>query len=125
MFGWKQRDKSVAASKDDAEIERLNAGLSLAMEWGSNWLKPIQERLAAQYPELTVAELDRYNEVCREAMKAGHDLVYSMAESQGKEVDSAAWQAAFLSRYAWPNKDNLSKLFSQGMYYAWKDGVGR
>jgi hypothetical protein len=28
----------------------LNAGLHLAMEWGEDWLTPIQERLGSSYP---------------------------------------------------------------------------
>ena len=31
----------------------LNEGLSLAMEWGEQWLCPIQERLATAHPELS------------------------------------------------------------------------
>ncbi len=49
----------------------LNVGLDLALEWGMNWLQPIQERLAARFPPLTPAQLDSYDQLCREVMNWG------------------------------------------------------
>jgi hypothetical protein len=36
--------------------EILNTGLSLAMEFGADWLKPIQDRLSVKYSTLTQME---------------------------------------------------------------------
>ena len=58
-------------------------------------------------------------------MKAGHDLVYSMAENSGKDVNEPEWRQIYLKQYKWVDNKNLKHLFSTGMYYAWKDGVGR
>jgi hypothetical protein len=52
--------------------EILNTGLSLAMEFGADWLKPIQDRLSVKYPTLTQMERVWYNTICREAMEKGH-----------------------------------------------------
>jgi len=103
----------------------LNYCLDLAQEWGDFWLKPIQDRLGKAYPHLTPQELDHHNEIAQAAMKYGYDLVYSMAESEGKDVSQSIWQANYSARYPWVDKRNLSHLFSTGNYYAMKDGVGR
>ena len=73
MFGWRKQSQS-AVSLVNSRVEVFNVGLNLAMEWGEDWLQPIQRRL----PIMT-------------------------------------------ARFQWVNTDNLSRLFSQGMYYAWKD----
>jgi hypothetical protein len=113
----------VSNDTSRAEAEILNRGLSLAMEWGTDWLKPIQARLSATYPQLRRDQLDHYDSVCRAAMTLAHDTVYSMAERAGSKVDSATWRATVLSQYAWVSDDNLARALSQGMYYAWKDGL--
>lgn len=56
-------------------------------------------------------------------MRAGHDLVYAMAEASGGEVDEAQWRGRYLARHPWVDKHNLKPLFSTGMYDAWKNGV--
>ena len=111
--------------KKDGETGLQNYALELAQEWGENWLQPIQGRLSKAYPHLTQQELDHYNSIAQAAMKAGHDLVYSMAENSGKDVNEPGWRQDYLKQYPWVDKKNLKHLFSTGMYYAWKDGVGR
>jgi len=103
----------------------LNYALDLAQEWGDDWLKSIQERLSKDYPYFSQEELDKYNDIAQEAMNHGHDLVYFMAEEQGKEISESEWKEAYLSRYPWVDEKNLKHLFSTGKYYAWKDGVGQ
>ncbi len=102
----------------------LNAGLALALEWGENWLQPIQERLHRQCPKLGEAELDEYNTTCREAMDFGHNHVPDCWRQSGEDQKKAysLWEQEMKSRYPWISKDNLSHTFSQGCYYAWKDG---
>lgn len=95
------------------------------MEWGPNWLKPIQERLAVKYPHLNVEELDAYQAVCRSAMNFGHEQVPEHWHAAGGDQAEAERrsQQAVLARYPWVSPANLSHLFSQGCYYAWKDGA--
>jgi hypothetical protein len=108
----------------------LNTGLTLAMDFGSDWLKPIHERLSARFPTLSHEDLDRYNKVCHEAMDKGHRLIYKKLESVMKEnknisnEELAEHLKNFLAKkYPWINVDNFSKLLSQGIYYAYKDGL--
>lgn len=103
----------------DSEI--LNTGLDLAMAFGADWLKPIQERLARRYATLTKAELDRYDEICRAAMNFGHSEVERVVNSAGADAASYdAFERVVLARYPWINARNMTHLFSQGMYYALK-----
>jgi len=119
MFGWfrKRKESSRAEARD---IEIRNVGLDLAMEWGENWLRPIQDRLSAKYPDLDQGDLDRYDRLCRAAMKEGHDLVWDMAQVGIDRVNDDEWKRQLKASYPWIDDANLSRLFSQGMYYAWK-----
>lgn len=97
----------------------LNVGLRLAREFGEHWLQPIQGRLSKRYPDLSTDELEEYNRICQEAMR----LVYTFAEEKGSEPSADDFKAAISSRYPWINRANLSRLRSQGHYYARKDGL--
>jgi len=102
----------------------LNNGLTLALEWGENWLKPIGPRLKEKYPNLSEEQLDLYNKICQQAMRSAQDLVYTMAESVGRHnLKYEEWESIIKTAYPWISQENRSHLFSQGMYYAWKDGV--
>jgi hypothetical protein len=115
----KAKRASIEASLQDAI---LDDGLALAMEWGKEWLEPIQARLRQKYPQLSDSELDEYDSVCRGAMKFGNATVYALAEETGKNPKYDDFAVRFGSRYPWASPSNLSHLFSQGMYYLWKDG---
>jgi hypothetical protein len=102
----------------------LNVGLDLAMEFGKNWLQPIQTRLAKKFPTLSPAQLDEYERACREAMKFGHAQVPIQWRRAGGQEKSARrlFDEVVLAAHPWITRTNLSHLFSQGCYYAWKDG---
>lgn len=97
--------------------EILNTGLSLALDWGADWLTPIQPRLAERFLTLTPEELDEINATCQQAMRAGHAWVASLAKKDGLNVRYSEWETEFLQHYPWVNQENLGRLFSQGMYY--------
>ena len=101
--------------------EILNVGLHLAMAFGQNWLEPIQSRLSKKYPALSSGELDEYNAACKEAMKFGHDTVYSMAETHGKNTNIEEFKPVYTEKYPWVSLKNIKGIFNQGMYYAYKD----
>ena len=54
-------------------------------------------------------------------MRYGHQTVYALAEANGNNARREDFDAAMRSRYPWVDAGNLARLFSQGMYYAWKD----
>ena len=102
----------------------LNKGLAFAMEFGANWLKPIQERLAKLYPQLSQPELDEYERICREAMTFGHtQLVSCWRDAGANQMEALLYlRRDVLARFPWVSDINLDRLFSQGCYYAHKNG---
>jgi len=121
MFSW-LRSLGV---RSRAPVERdavLNDGLALAMDWGEEWLAPIQSRLARQHPHLTRSELDELNSICQAAMHFAQETVHTMVGQSGDNVSPDEFAAVFLARYPWVSSDNTNRLFKQGLYYAWKTG---
>ena len=114
----------VTARPPQPDPAILRVGLEVALEFGENWLQPIQPRLARRYPDLSAAERDECDRVCREAMNYGHAQVpgFWRAASGDERAAFARWSTDFLARYPWASAENLKHTFSQGRYYAWKDG---
>lgn len=114
------------------EEKILNKGLEFALEFGPNWLQPIQSRLSAKFQELKSDELNKYDSICRSAMKQGHDYIYKTLEKATdenrkiKEKEMAEELKSFLQKdYPWIDSGNLKRILSQGFYYAWKDGLDK
>ena len=120
---------SLLKQQNHTEADILNAGIKFAMEFGANWLQPIQSRLAKKFPELKSTELDSYNTICGEAMHFGHSLIYNgFAKSERlvkkitlRELDDE-FKKGMRDKYVWISNSNLNSLLNQGMYYAQKDG---
>ena len=112
-----------------SENEILNIGLDFAMEFGKNWMAPIQERLGKKIPSLSEQELNRYNSQCKAMLDDAIKILFKMLEnidSKKPKNKSELWiqfGEVVASKYGWVNKQNLEHLFSQAMYYAWKDGL--
>ena len=68
MPRWRLGFGRAAGSKPTRET-LLNNGLELAMDWGEDWLAPIQDRLLQRHRSLRRDELDELDTACREAMK--------------------------------------------------------
>ena len=101
----------------------LNYGLKLSMEFGENWLKDIDDRLAEAFPDLSEAELRACDRLCRKVNKTAHKIVTDnpLKTTQGITfIPSAKFKELILSHYAWINQDNLGMLYSQSCYYARK-----
>lgn len=92
-----------------------NDALHLAMEWGKDWLKPTQERMRTLHPALTDAQLDACDALAQEAMRYGHRLVYD-----SPNCERTSFAVALRAKYAWVSDANLTRLHSQGQYYAMK-----
>ena len=112
------------------ENKILNSGLNFAMEFGENWLQPIHQRLSFKYDFLTKNQLDEYNLICTKATKIGQEFIYKtlveISENQETIKESHLkhnLKSFMLSDYPWIDNKNLSRLFSQVCYYAYKDGL--
>lgn len=123
---------SLFKSNSLSETDILNAGLSYAMEFGTNLLQPIQNRLSKKFPQLNQAELAYYNDICQDAMRFGHTFIYNRLidlHTKGEKITSKELKVTFENhikeKYAWVSSYNFNALFNQGMYYAWKDGLDK
>ena len=93
-----------------------NHALHFAMEWGEQFMKPTQPRLKKKHPRLTKKQLDAYDALARGAMSVGHRY----CEDHVDDCDPERLAAAVQAKFPWVNGDNLSTIYSQGMYYAHK-----
>ena len=100
-----------------------NYGLSFSMEFGQNWLKPINERLSEKYPELLPVELEQYNKLCKEVNTYANDFIRNNPTKQNEKLiflPFEKFKKVIHKKYVWINEDNLKQLYSQSCYYAWK-----
>ena len=103
--------------------EILNYGLELSMEFGANWLKPVNERLKKKFPNLNNQELSEYNFICEEVNNIAHKYVYENQNSEDTNqmiIYYKLFNDFLLDKYNWISEKNLSGLYSQSCYYAWK-----
>ena len=104
------------------QAEILNTGLEMALEWGENFGKPIGPRLAERYPSLSEQQLNDYGEICKKVKSLGFDLIYELyPKSSPKGSIGGDWRQEVLKQYPWVSEDNLSHIYTQGCYYAWRD----
>ena len=96
----------------------LNTAMMLAMEWGPDLMKPTQDRLRKRFPKLSDQALNDYDATARAAMNFGHAYMYDHPSSSSEQLATA-----IRVRFPWVSDENLSRVYSQGCYYAWKDGV--
>jgi hypothetical protein len=106
---------SLLFGKQPTEAEILNTGLQLAMEFGENWLKPIQQRLFRRYNFLSKEELDKYNLICKTALDDGIRFIQNTLTN----LDSR--QQYMRKKYAWINNQGIERVFNQSCYYSWNE----
>lgn len=93
------------------------------MEFGKNWLLPVNERLSELYPELTQKELTNCNEICKKVNESAHRVVYENPVKNGAGIqfmDFGSFKDNILGQYSWVSDENLERLYSQSCYYALK-----
>ena len=96
----------------------LNVALEMSLEWGENWLAPIQQRIQKAYPELTAGDADILNLWCIEVRKHAFALVKEEYPLAMANKDGTAMKRV-KQEYPQINSENLARLYNQGMYYAW------
>lgn len=100
----------------------LNEGLGLAMDWGQDWLAPIQARLRERHPYLDAAKLEQLNASCQGAMRLAHETVHGRLRDGVQDISVESLAAVVRARYPWVDQDNLVRLLKQSLYYAAKVG---
>jgi hypothetical protein len=92
------------------------------MDWGDQWLSPIQARLGQRYPNLSARELDEINDECQAVMRLGHETVYAFVRDGAQALSSESLEPVLRATCPWINDENVRRLFSQSLYYATKAG---
>ena len=111
-----KRNVSIDVANFDAEI--LNVALALSLEWGENWLAPINARIMAIYPTLSAEDAQKLDLWCKEVSNFAYALVEKdYPQNIAGEVGDAMQRVAH--KYPQIEADNLARLYNQGMYYAW------
>jgi hypothetical protein len=109
------------ADVDDAV---RNEALLISLEWGPRRSIPFEERLAAARPELSGEEVADLRKLTNQVESEAWGTVASFFTAHGmKDRDAnAAWTRALLAKWPWLTEKSLAALWTQGCYYAWKDG---
>ena len=93
-----------------------NEALQLSLEWGENFMAPIQTRLRKSFPELTPDQADELEKSSRKIQSFAFALY---EELYVERMTRAEVEAKIKAAYAFLDEDNMARLYSQGMYYAW------
>lgn len=96
----------------------LNLALELSLEFGPNWLKPIQSRLLQRRPDLTTEEADALDTFARSARDSAHALIYGVM-NEGSPSEHEARERV-RTEHPWISDSVFEHLWSQGCYYAMK-----
>lgn len=103
--------------------EILNVALDMSMEFGENWLKPINEGIHKKYPNISSEDLEKLNSICKKVNQFANNYVYenvSVINGEIKFVNFDKFKNDILLKYNWISKSNLNRLYSQSCYYAMK-----
>lgn len=110
---------------NDPEI--LNKALSLALEFGPDWLKPVQERLSIFFPKLNKTELDQCETTSRKAREDSLKFfnqqlkkIKPASVSDQQQLLAIQTKSDISEKYPWINEENLNHLVSQAFYYSMK-----
>ena len=107
----------------DIDVSALNVGLYLSMEFGENWLMPINDRMHVQFPNLSTDELEYCNTLCKKINTVANQYVYMNPIKKDDHVEFPKFddfRHFMLNKYGWISDNNLSNLYSQSCYYALK-----
>lgn len=100
-----------------------NLALGLALQWGPDWLQPIQPRLARLAPELDAHQRDALDALAQRAMRFGWKAMANAMRLDGGRPalpDLDAFRSSLGPEFGWIDHERLSRLHSQSAYYALK-----
>lgn len=115
---WLRRLFHRRASRE----ELLREGIALAMDWGDDWLSPINTRLRERHRYLRPAELATVNDECQAAMRWGHEIMHDQLRDGAGSVDAGGFARLIRERHAWVDDETMARLLKQSIYYAAKTG---
>lgn len=115
------RGGGVAPDTAWASDALKNLALGLALDWGPDWLQPIQARLAGLAPELDAQQRDALNALAQRVMRFGRKAMEDAMRLRGGQPavpDLDALRGRLGPEFGWIDHERLSRLHSQSAYYA-------
>lgn len=113
MAGVNDANGSALPPGMDARL--ANRALDLSMDWGEDFLKPTQPRMAKLYPQLTPAELDAYDALARTVTRFSNALLYDSPHTALED-----FAVVIKQKFPWVTRENTSRMYGQGTYYSMK-----
>jgi hypothetical protein len=117
-------------SKNISEELILNHGYKLALEFGKDWLQPDNERLRKKYPNLSNKDLVKINAHVERLRSEASEFIYQRLEEltndrkkiseKDLKIELNDWM---INNHPWVSNENVKRTLTQGIYFAWKDGL--
>lgn len=102
----------------------------MAMEFGENWLQPVNSRLKDKFGFLSDEEITLYSSICKDALDDSSSFIIGRLTEIADECETIKdsefkeeFERYFLQKFNWVNKSNIKRAYSQGMYYSWREGL--
>lgn len=121
---------NIFKSRDASKEEVLNKGYEMALEFGKNWLQPINDRLVKKFSNLSQKEIKEYSQACEQLRNESNNYIYerlSKLTDEQKEIREKDFTKELTdwmrTHSPWVSDSNIKRTFNQGMYYAWKEGI--
>lgn len=93
----------------------LNYALTLHLEWGENFGKPIHDRMKQKYPHLWPQEIDQLD---FQAKAIKYDSFRLFELERDSEISEYEVHRRIRQQFPGISQSNLNSLSVQGMYYA-------
>lgn len=99
----------------------LNDALSFSMEFGKNWLKPINDRLSKVHENLNYDDLSSINVLCKQINEFAHLNIYQNTNNKNLVFKNYNDFLELMNKEnVWINNENMKRLYNQSCYYASK-----
>lgn len=92
-----------------------NRALDLSMDWGEDFCKPTQPRMAKLYPQLSPAELDAYDALARTVTGFANAFLYDSPHTPMQD-----FAVMLAQKFDWVTRENISRMYGQGTYFSMK-----
>ena len=99
-----------------------NTLYSAAVEFGSNWRRPLAELASERLPAPTGAQRDdlvRTVSACRDAIEDHIRERYEVVNGNWASREQTAAESWIVRNFPWMDPENVRHAVSQGLYYAW------
>jgi hypothetical protein len=110
-------EPSLSPQKFPRYAEALNQALAFSLEWGENFGQPILARMQRAWPELSIKDIETLEKEAQHLKSVAWKAYEDTFQQSSSDTEAAQRLRAIFPDIS---AENLSRLASQGMYYAWR-----